>query len=169
MPITYLHSARNPSVSVGPMPVSACMLQSTFLPRPAVGSAGPARHGPLRLAGQQRSRGWRALWRWLRCRLTPGMLCKLLAGIVAVLVVMHATSCGFFFCYTIPGELWNIESEGLGKVLEVYIESRACPWVFWQSALLFASCTLTNPSLLHSLLRCTKSLGSGLIRNRGPH
>lgn len=89
------------------MPLSSpcpCMLQGTFLPRPTVGSAGPARPGTLRVANQQRSRGWRTLWGWLRCRLTPGMLCKLLASMVALLVVMHATSCGFFFCYTLPGK-----------------------------------------------------------------
>lgn len=58
-------------------------------------------------AQQTRWRGWR-YWRAWRCRLTTSALCKLLAGMVASLVVFHAASCGFFFCYRIPGEVTHV-------------------------------------------------------------
>ena len=70
--------------------------------RAAVPQGAPGRGPHSSRLGPQQSR-WRG-WRAWRCRLTTGALCKLLAGMVASLVVFHAASCGFFFCYRIPGE-----------------------------------------------------------------
>lgn len=59
---------------------------------------------PWFLGPTQHSR-WRA-WRlvkWWRCRPSTTTLCKLLAAVTLALVLLHAASCGFFFCYRMPG------------------------------------------------------------------
>jgi hypothetical protein len=47
-------------------------------------------------------------WFWCGCKWKPkaprtGLLCKLLALMVGLLVVFHAASCGYFFCVQFPG------------------------------------------------------------------
>ena len=53
---------------------------------------------PLYEKSMRRAPPWRVLPR-------TRTLCKLLAGLVALTVIFHAASCGFFFCIRFPRAL----------------------------------------------------------------
>ena len=83
-------------------------------------------------------------------------LCKLLAGLVALTVIFHAASCGFFFCIRFPRAL-EFPHDIYHDIRDIYIlagklplclhhtaigtiERYLCCWV-WESA---AECLLCN-------------------------
>mmetsp|Transcript_10132 Transcript_10132/g.30353 ORF Transcript_10132/g.30353 Transcript_10132/m.30353 type:complete len:836 (-) Transcript_10132:2926-5433(-) len=91
---------------------------------PTIQAAQRANSGAWHLGAIQQSR-WRA-WRlvkWWRCRPNSTTLCKFLAGITLALVLFHAASCGFFFCYRMPGDF--LPSVSLHRELETMYKVRS--------------------------------------------
>lgn len=78
------------------------------------------RYRQLRQPGQQKRRGWRALCCWPSCKVSVGMLGKFLVGLVALFIAMHATSCGFFFCYTLPGGRLGATVSAYEEIQSIY-------------------------------------------------
>lgn len=69
-------------------------------------------------------------------RLFPrtGTLCKLLAGLVALTVIFHAASCGFFFCIRFPRAL-EFPHDMYHDIRDIYILAGKLPLCLHHAAI----------------------------------
>ena len=74
---------------------------------------------PLYSRGMKRGPSWRVFPR-------TRTLCKLLAGLVALTVVFHAASCGFFFCIRFPRAL-EFPHDMYHDIRDIYILAGKLP------------------------------------------